>query len=70
MQINKINMKKEQLNVELLSDTEMVNIEGGGFFYDTLYSVGYAILYGATKFAKAQERDLQPSLGGPTANHG
>lgn len=63
-------MKKEQLNVEYLSDKEMTNIEGGGFWYETFYPVGYTLVYGLVKYVKAQEREFSPNLGGPTANHG
>lgn len=56
--------KLNMLNLELLSDSEILNIEGGGFFRDLGYAIGYAL----GSFAKAQERELD-GLGGPIAAH-
>ncbi|CAM3643108.1 hypothetical protein [Sphingobacterium prati] len=57
--------KLNNLDLELLSDSEILSIDGGGFFRDLGFAIGYA--FGS--FAKAQERELDGGLGGPTANH-
>lgn len=63
-----MNIKNMKNAIDLieLNSTELTEIEGGGFFEQAGYWAGRI----AGAFTRAQEREMDGGIGGPTAAHG
>ncbi|PVH24311.1 hypothetical protein [Sphingobacterium corticibacter] len=54
-----------KLNLEILSESEILDIDGGGIFED----IGYAIGYAFGTFWDAQGSGMNGNIGGPSARY-